>query len=233
MKVYIAGPISVGDLETNVKNATEAARELIKHGFAPLCPQLSCYMAGSTPCAGAGFDHATWLEVDLPWVGVADVVLRLPGESVGADREVAEARRLGVEVWHSGGNPATSAENLADMRDSGALFSRSTAPRSQGPGGSPEFHAILQRLAELHAKKAADYGGDGDPFANVRASESAGVEPWRAAWVRALDKVHRINRYCQTGGLENEGVEDSFLDLASYSIIALLLHGERFNHAGE
>jgi hypothetical protein len=92
--------------------------------------------------------------------------------------------------------------------------------------GHPGFLALLDEMRLLHLKKSADYGSKNDPLANVRKAAEAGVEPWRASWLRALDKVHRINAYCQTGRLENESVEDSFLDLASQCLIALALRRE-------
>jgi hypothetical protein len=44
--------------------------------------------------------------------------------------------------------------------------------------------------------------------------------------VRLSDKVTRLASYCATGRLENETLEDSLADLASYSLLALLLHRE-------
>lgn len=92
--------------------------------------------------------------------------------------------------------------------------------------GSERFHEILRNLGELHDKKQADYGRPDDPFANVRASEEWGVEAWLGAMVRANDKIRRLQTYAQTGKLSNEGVEDSLMDLAVYSIIALVLFEE-------
>lgn len=40
----------------------------------------------------------TWLAADLPWVSVADLVIRLPGESEGADVECNHAAISGVKV---------------------------------------------------------------------------------------------------------------------------------------
>ncbi len=100
-RVYVAGPISQGGLQENIDRAREATRQLMAAGFAPWCPQLSCFLAGNEPSAGAGFSHAEWLEVDLPWVAAADAVLRLPGESRGADQEVVLARELGIPVYLS------------------------------------------------------------------------------------------------------------------------------------
>jgi hypothetical protein len=111
--VYIAGPISKGDLAGNINRANEAFRTLAKAGFAPLCPQWSCFSGGAQQTAtggsvfafatatGNGMSHAEWLAVDLEFVRRADAVLRIPGESTGADMETAEAQRLGIPVFNS------------------------------------------------------------------------------------------------------------------------------------
>lgn len=92
--------------------------------------------------------------------------------------------------------------------------------------GDPRFHAILTEMAALHDRKQADYGRQADPFANVRASSEWGIEPWIGAMVRATDKLRRLQTFANKGSLANEGVEDSLLDMAVYSIIALILFRE-------
>lgn len=96
-------------------------------------------------------------------------------------------------------------------------------------GGDPRFHVLLAELGRLHAKKSADYGMENDIFANVRASQEFGVEPWRGALIRLNDKVVRVKAFCLNGVLANEGVEDSLMDLAAYSLIALILFREKGN----
>ena len=93
-RIYIAGPLSQGDRLQNVTNAVEMMTFLIHNGYAPFCPHLSHY---ADPDDSLG--HSTWLDVDLPWVACADAVLRLPGPSAGADREVEHARSLGIPVY--------------------------------------------------------------------------------------------------------------------------------------
>jgi hypothetical protein len=44
--------------------------------------------------------------------------------------------------------------------------------------------------------------------------------------VRLSDKVTRLAAFNRNGRLRHEGVEDSLLDLASYSLLALLLYRE-------
>lgn len=93
-------------------------------------------------------------------------------------------------------------------------------------GGDPRFLELLQQMAELHAKKQADYGTGKDPFANVRASQEWGIKPWVGALVRMNDKVTRLKTYCQKGTLQNEGVVDSLLDISVYALIAHILFCE-------
>lgn len=100
LRVYVAGPISKGDLRENIKQARQAGDRLLKAGFAPYVPHLTCYWAGDTPeVLPSGTTHEDWMGLDLPWVAVADAVLRLPGESPGADQEVAFAKELGIPVY--------------------------------------------------------------------------------------------------------------------------------------
>lgn len=86
------------------------------------------------------------------------------------------------------------------------------------------FTEILDALKALHAKKSQDYGGVGDPYANVRGSEAWGIPGWLGAMIRANDKIKRLQSFAANGRLANEGVEDAFKDLAVYSIIGLILY---------
>ncbi|MBN1394765.1 MAG: DUF4406 domain-containing protein [Pirellulales bacterium] len=101
-RIYISGPLtSSGNVRENLERAMAAARALIEAGFAPFCPHLSYHLDPAEE-----YPHATWMEIELPWVAVADAVLRLPGESVGADIEVDHAERLGIPVFHTIGDLA-------------------------------------------------------------------------------------------------------------------------------
>lgn len=101
-RVYVAGPISKGDLNANLAQARAAGQALLKAGLAPYVPHLTCYWSGNTPeLLPDGTTHEDWMGVDLPWVAVSDAVLRLPGESKGADLEEAMADRYGIPVFHS------------------------------------------------------------------------------------------------------------------------------------
>lgn len=94
IKVYVAGPISKGNTGNNVRAGIDAAEALVKAGMVPYLPHTTHFWHMIHP-----HDHAEWLELDFEWLRVCDAVLRLPGESVGADKETAEACRLGIPVY--------------------------------------------------------------------------------------------------------------------------------------
>ena len=96
--------------------------------------------------------------------------------------------------------------------------------------GDSRFHDVLAELAEMHDRKQADYGREGDPFSNVRASEDFGIPGWVGCMVRANDKMRRLQKAAGGGALANESIEDSLIDLAVYSVIALVLYRETARH---
>jgi len=94
---------------------------------------------------------------------------------------------------------------------------------------SQAFYDLCDRLKAMHAGKSQDYGcpSGNDPLANIRNGATfVGIAPWRGAMVRLSDKVTRLATFNATGRLGHEGVEDTLLDLASYSLLALLLYQE-------
>lgn len=97
---------------------------------------------------------------------------------------------------------------------------------------SKEFCAVLDEIKAMHLKKSADYGTDTDPLANVRSSGEFGVPAWVGVAIRANDKMSRLKSFVAKGKLENESVEDALLDLASYSVIALVLMRETRHELG-
>jgi hypothetical protein len=104
--IYVSGPISRGNLRENVRRACAAGRRLMAAGLAVIVPHLSVYL-GQEHAAGClipealpeGTTLAQWHACGVLTVGRCDAVLRLPGDSLGADLECAEARRLGVPVF--------------------------------------------------------------------------------------------------------------------------------------
>ena len=94
MRVYVAGPYSRGDVAENVRLAVLVADDLLDAGHAPYVPHLTHFWHLLKPR-----EYEDWLRLDLLWLEQCEAVLRLPGESPGADREVARARELGLPVY--------------------------------------------------------------------------------------------------------------------------------------
>ena len=92
--IYIASPFSEGDPRFNVDRQNEVANILLNEGYAPLAPLL----LGDAMERMQSRMWEEWIECCLAWVAKCDALLRLDGESRGADLEVAEARRLGIPV---------------------------------------------------------------------------------------------------------------------------------------
>ncbi len=94
--VYIAGPYSKGYVVTNVQNAVKAADILVVFGHIPYIPHLTMVwdMISLHP-------YDFWVEQDNKWLLKCDCVLRLEGESEGADREVELAKANDIPVFYS------------------------------------------------------------------------------------------------------------------------------------
>jgi hypothetical protein len=94
--IYIASPYTKGDVAINVRESLSMADTLISDGFIPFTPLTSHFQHMLFPRP-----YEDWLTLDLEWISKCDALLRLPGESSGADREVEHARSLGIPVFFS------------------------------------------------------------------------------------------------------------------------------------
>jgi len=96
MRIYVAGPYSKGETAINVRNAILAGDKLLEMGHTPFIPHLTHFWHYISP---KPWD--VWLKIDQDWLEVCDAVLRLDGESKGADLEVELAKKLGKPVYYS------------------------------------------------------------------------------------------------------------------------------------
>lgn len=98
-RVYLACPItSSGDMLENIRHATTIWRLLVQDGFAPFNPaanDLAVKMAVKPP------SYEEWMQYDYQWLMASDALLRIPGKSKGAAREVRLANKLGIPVFYS------------------------------------------------------------------------------------------------------------------------------------
>ena len=94
--VYLAGPYTRPDPVENVHNICLVADEVLTLGAIPFIPHLTMayHLVSPKPLE-------FWYEYDIHTMKRCDVVLRVPGESTGADREVAEAEATGLPVVRS------------------------------------------------------------------------------------------------------------------------------------
>jgi hypothetical protein len=149
----------------------------------------------------AGKPHEEWYDVSQP------VTEPLP--------EVAKAE----ETQHV-------VQALNDWAAARREFHERERTGEQQPGSLP-FLELLEELRSLHMSKSQDYGSESDPLANIRqGAEFVGIEPWRGCMVRVADKVQRMKTFCRNGRLVHEGVRDTLLDLAAYSLLAVVLYDE-------
>ena len=110
--VYISGPITNGGGPVDIQaigSAVSVGLDLIKEGYSVIMPQLTAFCQKALADAGivwdphgvnCGLSHYQWLSVDYALVDICDVVLRMPGQSKGADMEVTHATMFGKPVHY-------------------------------------------------------------------------------------------------------------------------------------
>lgn len=94
MYVYIAGPYSKGDVGENVRNAVLVADEVSAFGHVPYIPHLTHLWHMILP-----HEYEFWMDYDFEWLKKCDCLIRLSGESKGADEEVRFAKKLSIPVY--------------------------------------------------------------------------------------------------------------------------------------
>lgn len=94
LRVYIAGPYTQGEQAELVREAVLVGLTVYQHGHLPFIPHLYHFAHYLCP-----LPYDAWMTLDLSWLAACDAVVRLPGLSPGADREVERAQGLGLEVY--------------------------------------------------------------------------------------------------------------------------------------
>ena len=97
--IYVAGPLGSPDkigwqlVHENVGRALDVASKLVQAGWSPIVPHQNAYWPNAFE-----IPHETWLEIDASLLRVCRAIVRLPGESVGADRETTWAAEWGIPL---------------------------------------------------------------------------------------------------------------------------------------
>ena len=102
MRIYIAGPYTVGDTAHNIETARECLVKLIEQGHTPFCPHTM--LAGLENNIRLGYDD--FMRVDLEWLDVCDAICLLPGwrESPGSiiEHGFAFGAHMIIYEWRDG-----------------------------------------------------------------------------------------------------------------------------------
>jgi len=93
------------------------------------------------------------------------------------------------------------------------------------------FHKLLEEIGRLHDMKNSDYAEDVDPLSNFRLCEKFGIPAWKGCLVRMSDKMSRLFQLAkkEEASVKEETVVDTLKDLATYSLICVLLYEESCN----
>lgn len=94
--VYIASPYTKGDTAVNVRESFLVADKLLELGYLPYPPLWSHFWHFLSPK-----EYDVWMRMDFEWILRCDCLLRVPGESGGADAEAEFAKANGILTFFS------------------------------------------------------------------------------------------------------------------------------------
>ncbi len=94
LRVYVAGPYTKGDVAINVRNAISTAEAIMQARHFPFIPHLTHFwhMLFAGP-------YYQWMALDMEWLEQCEALVRIPGESAGADKEVQHAKKMGIPIY--------------------------------------------------------------------------------------------------------------------------------------
>lgn len=93
--VYVAGPYSEGIWEENIRAVIDAAEEIYRAGHVPFIPHtMTAMWALLYPKP-----KDVWLKIDLVVLERCDALVRVPGLSEGAEREVEFCKNNDIPVY--------------------------------------------------------------------------------------------------------------------------------------
>ena len=146
--------------------------------------------------------------------------VRLEHLDVAGQVHVDELRKASVEGL---GTPAIAESYPAPRTARGTH----TYQGQSGRHGHPGFYRLLDEMADLHDRKNHDYAGD-DPLSNLKLCSTFGIAPWLGVIVRLTDKWSRITQLAtKEAQVTDESIEDTLLDNAVYSLLAIVLRREQ------
>jgi Domain of unknown function (DUF4406) len=112
LRVYVASPMTLQPIE-GPRAAARAGDLIVNAGHFVYLPQLDrlwAYMTGEK-------SYDFWIRHDEGWLEVCDAVVRLPGESKGADGEIRFAAARSIPIF-IGVESFLNAENFHESKHS-------------------------------------------------------------------------------------------------------------------
>lgn len=95
-RIYVSGPYTKGDPCINTNIAIGYGNFVLDNGHVPFVPHLSHFWHTATPR-----DYEDWMKIDFAFVEVCHALVRIPGPSSGADREIEHAILHGIPVFYT------------------------------------------------------------------------------------------------------------------------------------
>lgn len=133
--VFVAGPLGSSGLAwRNVRKAVFTANTIVQLGHTPFIPHLYMFADMMMPQ-----DESYWENLDIEWLEACDCVVRMDGESTGADNEVSFAAQRGMPVFYGIDTFGEWCEDYSEQTKE--LFAQATA----GPSGDNGAQRLVPR----------------------------------------------------------------------------------------
>lgn len=98
IRVYISGPISIGNKFRNCMTAMEIGDKILEMGMVPFIPHLNQFYNAISPKT-----TEQWMSWDLAWLLCCDALFKIQGESVGSDLDEKFAKENNILIYVSTG----------------------------------------------------------------------------------------------------------------------------------
>ena len=112
LRVYIASPYTNGNKQANVRRQIYMAECLVAAGLLPCWPLSSHYWDLYIP-----HTYEYWMALDREEIKRCNALLRLSGESSGADQEVEWAKEFGIPVFYEFADVVTWSKNQSEKSE--------------------------------------------------------------------------------------------------------------------
>jgi hypothetical protein len=100
LMIYVAGPLSKGNVALNIREALQTADLLWQLGFVPIVPHLTHFWNCMIPHEDTRYADSFWMMYDFAVLAHCDALFRIPGESIGADMEEQFCNDANIPVFY-------------------------------------------------------------------------------------------------------------------------------------